>query len=270
MILVRIGGAVDLDFSAICQDIADLWSRNRGKILVVHGASKYRNNLAEKLKIKVKKIISASGVESYLSDAEFMDVFLMAYAGLVNKKLTAELISLGVNAVGLSGIDGKIWLAERKKFIYAKVGNKLKLIKNDLSGKIVNINQHLLKILLKKGYLPVLCSPAVSNNGQILNVDNDAAVSEMIEPFGVKVLISLFSSSGFLQDPDDEDSVIREIKAGDLDEFLSSAKGTMKKKIIFAKKAFERGLQEAYLGDGRIKNPIKSLLGRSSGTYISL
>ncbi len=261
---------MDLDHSAICKDIAGLWRRNKGKIIVVHGASKYRNHLAEKLKIRVKKITSASGVESYLSDHEFMDVFLMAYAGLVNKKITAELISQGVDAVGLSGIDGKIWLAERKKFIYARVGKKLKLIKNDLSGKVIRVNTGLLKTLLKEGYLPVLCSPAVSGKGEILNVDNDAAVAEMIEPLGVKTLISLFSAPGFLQDPDDQASVIRKMKAADLEDFLPSARGTMKKKIIFAQKAFEKGLQKAYLGDGRIYRPITSLLDGSSGTYISL
>lgn len=267
MVLVKIGGSADLDFSAICSDIAELWQCKKRRVIVVHGASQFRNKIAEKLGIKIRKIVSASGVESYYSDDKFMDVFLMTYSGLINKKITAKLIALGVKAVGLSGIDGKLWVARRKKHLYIKEGQKLKLIKADLSGKIYYINSNLLLSLLSAGYLPVICSPAVSEKGEVLNVDNDAAIAAMIQPLKVKVLISLFSAPGFLRNAADENSLIKKIKARDLIKFYSSAQGTMKKKIIFAKKAFDEGLEKAYLGDGRIKQPIKKLFS-GEGTII--
>jgi len=270
MYLIKIGGSKSLNLDAIADDIAVLWEENPGKVIIVHGASKYRNEIAQSLGIEVKKITSASGVESYFSNKEFMDVFLMSYAGLLNKRIVSKLISKSVSAVGLSGIDGKLWLAKRKSYLYVKEKGKLKLIQADLSGKVIGVNTELLNLLLKNNYLPVICSPAVSEAGEILNVDNDAAISEMIKPLKIQILVSLFSAPGILKDLSDEASVVKNIKFSQLDSFLPSAKGTMKKKIIFLKKAFENGLKTAYLGDGRVKNPVINLLKRKGGSYIHL
>ncbi|GIW64371.1 MAG: putative acetylglutamate kinase-like protein [Patescibacteria group bacterium] len=270
MFLIKIGGDENLNFSAICNDIASLWKKYPGQLIVVHGASKFRNRLAQQLGIPIRTITSTSGITSYFSDENFMKVFLMAYAGWINKKLVSLLIKNDVKAVGLSGIDGEIWLAERKKYLYVKEGNKIKLITGDLSGKIKKVNIKLLKILLSYRYLPVICSPAVSNQGEILNVDNDAAVFQLVKSLKIKTLIYLISAKGLLKDFNNPNSLVKEIRFFELDSFLNSAEGTMKKKIIYTKMSFEHGLKKAFFGDGRVNYPIRKLLLEQKGTVITL
>ncbi len=268
MKIIKIGGDKSIRLDFVAEDIAWLWKKEKGDLIVLHGASKYRNEIAEKLGVEIKKIVSPSSIESYYSTPEFMEVFLMAYAGLVNKKLVAELIKQGVKAVGLTGVDGRLFLAKRKEFLYVKEDRKIKMLKGDLSGKVYEINKELINLLLEKGYLPVLTVPAISKQGEILNVDNDAVLFELVKAFGPDEVVSLISAPGFLQDVEDERSVIARIEKEKLGKLLSSAKSTMKKKIIYAQKYFEFGLQKMYIGDGRVRNPIKRLLEKGEGTVI--
>ncbi len=270
MIIIKVGGDKKNRLDYVACDIKKLWDEKNGRLIVVHGASQYRNHLAAQLKVEIKKIISSSGVESYYSDDTFMDVFLMAYAGLVNKKLVAQLIKNGVpRAIGLSGVDGSLVLAERKKHLFQKIGRKIKLIPGDKSGKIISLNLNLLKTLINHGYLPVITSPAISIEGEILNVDNDAILLFLIKEFQPKTLIYLIGEKGFLKNPNDPDSLIKRIDKKKLDEYSNFAFGTMKKKIIYAKKYFELGLERIYLGDGRVREPIRRLLIKGEGTIIS-
>lgn len=270
MIIVKIGGDKSIRFDYIAQDIAWLVNEKKEKVLVLHGASKYRNELAEKLEFNIKKIISPSGVESYYSDERFMEVFLMAYAGLTNKKLVAELIRAGIDKpIGLTGVDAKLFLAKRKKFLYVKEGKKIKLIKGDLSGKVFQINIELIKLLLENAYLPVLTVPSIDEAGTILNSDNDAVLLELIKSFRPKIIFSLISEKGFLKDFRNKESLIKNLKVQEIDSFLTFAKGTMKKKLIYAKKYFAEGIEKMYIGDGRVKEPIIRLLTQSEGTVIS-
>ena len=266
MLLIKIGGGKNIDWDNIAKDIADVTKKE--KIILVHGASAIRDEIAKKLSSPTKIITSPSGITSVYTDQKALDVFLMVYAGLVNKKIVANLHKHGVNAVGLSGIDGKLWQAKWKKETYSQVNGKTKLISDNLTGRVEKVNTELIDLLLKNNYLPVMCPPAISFENQIVNTDNDWAISIMASALKIEKIIVLFEAPGLLKNIHDQTSVIKKIRKEDLDDFMKFAQGRMKKKILGAKKAFELGLREMYWGDARIKQPITRVL-EGNGTIIS-
>lgn len=266
MLLIKVGGGRTINWEGICRDISRLILTE--KILLVHGASYWRNLIAEKLSIPVKTVVSPSEVSSIYTDEKFMEVFLMAYAGLVNKKVVAMLQRYGVNAVGLSGVDGRLWVAKHKKDILIKEDGKVKLLTGNLTGRVEKVNTELLNLLIERNYLPVICSPAISFEGEILNTENDWAIAIMAESMGIKRMVVLFESPGLLENIEEEKSLIKQIKKHEIDHYFQFAKGRMIKKLMGAKRAIENGVEVIYMGDGRLESPVFSAL-EGKGTVIS-
>lgn len=265
MILIKIGGGKNINWDYIAEDIAKLDKKE--KIIVIHGASETRDKIALQLKTPTQTVTSPSGVTSVFTDQNAIDVFLMAYAGLVNKKIVVSLQKHGVNAIGLSGIDGKLWLGKHKNNILIKQGDKTKLITGSLTGRVEKINTNLLHLLLSNNYTPVLCPPALSYDNVIINCDNDWATAILAGALDLKTIVVLFEAPGMLKNYTDENTIIPIVDKTKLFQIMPFAQGRMKKKIIGAQKAFELGVQTIYWGDGRIKNPIINLLS-GKGTII--
>ena len=267
MILIKIGGGKQINLNYICEDIKVLIDQGE-KIVLVHGASVIRDEIAEKLGFPTKTIISPTGISSVYTNKEAIDVFLMTYSGLVNKKIVAKLQSYGVNAVGLSGIDGQLWKGKRKTAVYSQEATKTKLITDNMTGKVTEVNVELLNLLLDNKYLPVICPPALSEENEIINTDNDWAVAIMAGALKIEKMVVLFEASGLLKKFGDESSLIKTVDKNKLDDFLIYTHGRMKKKLLGAKEAFRQGLKEMFWSDGRIKNPIINAL-KGVGTIIS-
>lgn len=266
MYLLKIGGGKNINLPAICADVVALIARGK-KIIIAHGASATRDELAMQLGIPTKTITSPSGVTSVYTDEKAMEVFLMAYAGLLNKKIVGCLQKHGVNAVGLSGIDGRLWEAKKKEAVYAVEGEKTRLIKDNLTGKVQKVNADLLHLLIDHGYVPVVCPPAISFEHELVNTDNDFATAVMAEAMGIEEMIVLFEAAGMLRDIQDPKSLIPEIPRAKLEEYLPFAMGRMKKKLLGTQNAFERGVKKIYWGDGRIEHPLESALA-GKGTVL--
>lgn len=267
MILIKIGGGTGINIDYICKDIKSLIDGGE-KIVLVHGASTKRDAIAKELNHPTKTIISPTGVSSVYTDEKAIDIFLMAYAGLVNKRLVAKLQQAGVNAVGLTGVDGKLWQGKRKKVVYSQEGEKTKLITDSMTGKVDQINSNLINLLLDNGYVPVVCPPAISEDNEIINTDNDWATGVMVEALQIEKMIVLFEAPGMLKTFGDDSSLIRTIDKNNLDSFLQYAQGRMKKKLLGAKEAFRNGLKNMYWSDGRVENPVINAL-KGVGTIIS-
>lgn len=265
MILIKIGGGKNINWNYIAEDIC--WLIEKEKVVIVHGANSYRDEIAERMGHPTKKVKSESGITTVYTDEKALEIFTMVYAGLVNKKIVALLQSFGINAVGISGIDGKTWVARRKNILIVKEGNKTRLLKDNYSGQVEKINPDLIKILIENNYVPVICPPALSHEYEILNVDNDFACALLASALNIKEIIYLFEAPGFLKDPEDERTLIKKIDKDRIFDCLNFAQGTMKKKILSAKMAIENGVEKIYFGDGRIKNPVQNVLG-GGGTII--
>ena len=91
MILIKIGGGASINLEGIARDVAELEDR----ILIVHGANALRNELAARLGVEKQVLTSVSGYTSVYSDEELIDVMLMAYSGLRNKRIVELLHQRG-------------------------------------------------------------------------------------------------------------------------------------------------------------------------------
>lgn len=266
MIILKIGGGTNINWEYIAQDLGEIIKSE--PVIIVHGASTKRDQIAEKLGIPTKTITSPSGISSVYTNTDAIDVFLMTYAGLMNKRLVATLQQYGINALGLSGIDGKLWQAKKKEAVYSVENGKTKLITDNLTGRVDGINTTLLQILLTNGFVPVLCPPAITPNGEIVNTDNDWAVAMIAGAMKATAVVSLFEAPGLLRDRNDETSLIAKISVTELSGMMNVAQGRMKKKVLGAQKAIELGTSTIYWGDGRIQQPITNAM-QGKGTVIT-
>ncbi|MBU1100031.1 MAG: [LysW]-aminoadipate kinase [Bacteroidetes bacterium] len=263
MYIIKIGGGNEINTAAIISDLAEL----KEQFIIIHGANAYRDKLAEDLKTPKTVITSQSGYESVLTDENAMDVMMMAYAGYKNKRIVEMCQQKGINAIGLSGIDGQLIRAKRNNGIRVREDGKTKIVR-DFSGKPKEINRELLDLLLSNGYTPVLCVPLLDENNFAVNSENDDIVALLQKEFSAEKVISLIEAPGFLDNKNDPESLVKTISQSELEQREAQVEGRMKRKILALRKLFAGGDTMVILADGRIDNPIKNALN-GGGTTIS-
>lgn len=266
MLIVKVGGGADINWNYIGQDLVSLVKERQ--IVIVHGASSYRDAIAEQLGAPTKYIKAPSGNEGVYTDKQALETMTMVYSGLINKRIVASLQKLGINALGMSGVDGRLWQGKRKKYLLSEENGKTKLIKDTFTGKVEKVNTELIKLLVDHDYLPVITQPAISYEGELINTDNDRALAVMAGALKVKELVSLFEAPGLLRNYQDDKTRIACIDREKLDTVNHYAKGRMKKKLLGVKEALSMGVETIYFGDGRIQRPITVALS-GKGTVIS-
>jgi acetylglutamate/LysW-gamma-L-alpha-aminoadipate kinase len=266
LIVVKLGGTQGVDFSAICLDAAELLKLGK-QFVFVHGGSAEANGLGESLGQPPRMITSPSGYTSRYTDRKTLEIFLMAVNGKVNSLLTEQLQTLDVNAFGLCGLDGRLLQATRKDSIQSIENGKRRIIRDDYTGKIELVNEPLLRMLLNAGYLPVIAPVAVSEKGEALNVDADRAAAMVASALCAGTLILLTAVPGLMKNFPDESTLIRELTLHQLASASEFAQGRMKKKVLGAEEARQRGVSRVIIADGRIQHPITNALS-GNGTVI--
>lgn len=274
-IVVKIGGTEGVDHKAICSDVAQLIQQGYMFILV-HGGSAEANQLGDALGYPPKFITSPSGHTSRYTDLRTREIFTMAVNGKVNSFLVSELRATGVNAIGLAGIDAGLLSASRKESILSVENGKRKVIRDDFSGKIEKVNTGILALLLENDYLPVVAPLAISQTGEILNVDADRAAAMIAASLGCSTLILLTAAPGLMRNFPDETTLIKNLDYSALDAAMEFAQGRMKKKILGAKEALDgvsmNGITaycpRVVIADGRIASPV-SLALQDQGTVVT-
>lgn len=266
IIVVKLGGTEGVDFSAICADAVELLKQGK-QLILVHGGSAEANSLGESLGAPPKMVTSPSGYTSRYTDRKTLEIFLMAVNGKVNSSLTEQLQMLGVNAFGLCGLDGRLMQAARKTSIQSVENGKRKIIRDDYTGKIENVNSELLLMLLNAGYLPVIAPVAVSEKGEALNVDADRAAAMVASALKAETLILLTAVPGLMKNFPDESTLIRQLPQSQLAAASEAAQGRMKKKVLGAEEALKGGVSRVVIADGRIQKPISNALA-GNGTVI--
>jgi len=266
-IVVKLGGTQGVDFSAICTDAASLLMQGQ-KLVLVHGGSAEASALGLSLGHPPRFIVSPSGFSSRYTDRRTLEIFAMAVNGKVNTLLVGQLQGLGINALGLSGVDGRLLLAARKESVQSLENGKRKIIRDDYTGKIEQVNVSLLLSLLESGYTPVGAPLAVSAAGDVLNVDADRAAAGIAAALHAGTLLLLTAVPGLLRVFPDEASLIRDLPRQKLAEALGFAEGRMKKKVLGAQEALAGGVGRVIIGDGRLQNPISQALA-GHGTLIA-
>jgi acetylglutamate/LysW-gamma-L-alpha-aminoadipate kinase len=267
VIVVKVGGAEGIDYDALCRDLAELWREGR-RLVLVHGGSAETNRVAEALGHPPRFVTSPSGYSSRFTDRETLEIFEMVYCGKMNKGIVERLQRLQVNAVGLSGIDGRIFEGRHKDTVRSVEGGKVKLLRGDHTGTVERVNVRLMTLLLDAGYLPVLSPPGVSYEGVAVNVDGDRAAAVLAGELRAEALLLLSNVPGLLREFPDESTLIRHVPVDDVSSYLSFARDRMKKKVLGAAEAVSAGVKLVIFADARVERPISRAL-EGNGTIVS-
>ncbi|GMV25072.1 MAG: hypothetical protein AMXMBFR58_11030 [Phycisphaerae bacterium] len=259
MIVVKLGGAAGIEPAAFCSDIAGL-VRSGERVIIVHGGSDATTQLADQLGHPAVFLTSPSGHTSRRTDRRTLEIFQMACRGLLNQKIVEELQRLNINAVGISGIDGRLWVGKRKDAIRAVENGVTRIIRDDFSGTVDTVNPAIINTLVAGGFVPVISPPALSTTGEPINIDADRAAAATAAALGASSLLLLSNVPGLLRSFPDESSLIREIKRPHFAQAEGYAQGRMKKKVLAATEAVIAGVTRAVIGDARGQSPVTRAL----------
>lgn len=265
-IVVKIGGARAVDPADALQDVAHLRA-NGEDVVVVHGGSTAVDDALESMGKEPEYVETAGGVKGRFTDAETMDVFAMAM-GRVNVDLVAGLQDAGVDAVGLSGVDGRLLTGPRKSAVKVIEGGRKRIKRGDHSGKVTDVNGDLLSTLLAGGYTPVVGVPMLADDGTPVNADADRAAAAVAGALDA-TLVVLTDVPGLLSDPSDADTLIDAVGTPDeLDAAKEAAEGFMTKKVMAASEALSGGAERVVVADANVRDPITAALN-GRGTRFS-
>ena len=247
-IVVKIGGSHGVATTNIVREIAQSVASGQ-RFVVIHGGSDLTNMLSERLGYQVRMITSPGGMVSRYTDSETLRIYAMAVAGQINTELVASLQQQGINALGLAGVDGRLLLARRKSIVRSLTPEgRLQILRDDYTGQVERVNDRLLRQLLDAGYTPVIAPLALSREGERLNVDGDRAAAAVAVALQAEALVIMTNVPGLLADPGDNATLIRTIPAERIADFAEYAQGRMRKKLLGAQEAIQRGVPRDCIG----------------------
>ena len=199
--VIKIGGGVlenETQRNAFLRQFAAI----EGPKVLVHGGGRLATTMAERLGVETQMIDGRR-----VTDRETLDIVTMVYGGLVNKQVVAQLQTMGINAIGLTGVDGG-WMKSVKR-----------PIKNGIDygyvGDVIEVNGAHLRTLLDNGLTPVIAPITFSADGLLLNTNADTvasqtaiAMAEAMRREGDVQLTFCFEKAGVLSNPDDDSSSV--------------------------------------------------------------
>ncbi|GAC1590586.1 MAG: [LysW]-aminoadipate kinase [Ktedonobacteraceae bacterium] len=264
-LVVKIGGSAGVATTAIVRDIARYVAHGE-RVVLLHGGSDLTNTLSQQLGHDIRMVTSPSGMVSRYTDDETLRLYAMAVAGQLNTELVACLQQHGVNALGLAGIDGRLLVARRKAVVRSLTPEgRIQILRDDYTGQIEQVNSPLLDLLLNAGYTPVIAPLALSHEGERLNVDGDRAAAAVAGALHAETLVLMTNVSGLLTNKEDPTTLVRNISAAQLDDYMPYAHGRMRKKLLGAQEALNGGISKVCIGQGSLLEVLNG-----SGTTISI
>ncbi|MEQ8473321.1 MAG: acetylglutamate kinase [Marinoscillum sp.] len=195
--IIKIGGAV-IENPEMKQAFLDGFVGLEGKKILVHGGGRIATEIGERLGLKTQMVEGRR-----VTDDATIDLVTMVYGGLVNKQMIAQLQSLGVNAIGLTGADASIITSQKRP------------VKNGVDygwvGDPQKVNDQFLVSLLTAGSIPVIAPLTHDGQGHILNTNADTMAGTlavaMAEHFDVNLILT-FELDGVMQDVNDPNSLM--------------------------------------------------------------
>ena len=235
------------------------------RICVVHGGGKQLSELATRLGVE-QTIIEGRRV----TDDATLEMAKMIFAGKINTDILAALRHRGIEAVGLSGVDGNIVHAERrppKEILNRETGVRDKVDFGHV-GDVVRINTRLLTVLLDHGYLPVISSLGADAEGMVFNINADTIASDIAVQLHAEKLIMLSDVDGIYLTSGDLNTKLSRLTAAEARELISSgaATGGMIPKLQSISVLLERGVHSAHIISGTKRNALLSEVFTDKGT----
>ena len=265
LIVVKVGGSILEEVpSELVSDIKSILSDHQ--LVLVHGGGKGVTEIASKLGKEQKFVFSPRGFRSRYTDKETMEIFIMVMAGRINKKLVSALQKQKIPVLGLSGLDGFLVQAQRKKrLVIVDERGRKRVIDGGYTGKVSQINVSLLQLLLEEGYLPLVSPIAVSEEFEPLNVDADRTAANIAGALKADRLVLLTDVEGLKLDG----KFVSSLSVSEVKKALPKIGGGMITKVYAAQEALEKGVVEVTICSGIRKNPISSGLKHDGCTVIS-
>ena len=238
VVVIKVGGEMleNLALSeSLTQDLILLKSVGI-QVVLCHGGGP---QISESMRQLGKKSVFIEGLR--VTDAETMDITAMVMLGRINARLTALINSQGAQAVGISGIDAKLFEVERED---PRLG---------FVGRIHKVNTALVMGLLQAGCLPVVSPLGIDAAGEIYNINADLAAGELAAALAAEKLIILTNVSGLYEVFGLDETLISETRADKLREMLESgaAAAGMIPKLQAILRALTAGVPRAHILDGR-------------------
>ena len=266
-VVVKIGGARAVDPAGAVDDIATLADAGRD-VVVVHGGSTAVDDTLEALGEEPTYVETPGGVVGRFTDERTMEVFSMVLPGKLNTDLTTAFRSTGVDAIGLSGVDGGLLTGPRKSAVRVVEDGKKKIKRGDHSGKITEVNTDLLETLLGGGYTPVVTVPMLADDGVAVNADADRAAAAVAGALGAELVV-LTDVAGVYADPDDPSTLIGSVATPEeFDGLKDAADGFMRKKVMAAEEALHAGAPTVVVASANADEPITAALD-GGGTHVA-
>lgn len=244
-VVVKYGGNAMLDEdlkSAVMQDIL-LMHYVGIHVVLVHGGGP---EISQAMARMGKEPEFVGGLR--VTDAETMEIVEMVLAGKTNKGIVAHLNRQGGQAVGLSGKDGSLIVAE-KDTAQGDIG---------FVGRVTAINPGLIHTLIRDGYIPVVSSVAIGADGESYNVNADTVAGELAAALKASKLIMMTDVEGIYRDFNDKDSLISEMSAREAQSLitLGVAEKGMIPKIGACIHALASGVERTHIIDGRVPHAL--------------
>src|SRR2546425_400197 len=233
-------------------------------LILVHGGGDEVTEIADKLGKMQKFIVSPGGIRSRYTDEETVKIYTMVMCGKNNKELVAALEREKIPALGLSGLDGGLIRAERKKRLISVVDGRKRIVDGGFTGQISKINGDLLTAILKDGYIPVIAPVALGEEFEFLNVDSDRAAAYVAGELKADIIVFLTDVSGVYM----ENKLIREMKIGEAESTMKKVGFGMEKKLMACVEAVRMGVGKAIIASGKVEEPITQALAEKNCTVI--
>ena len=257
IVVVKYGGNAMINEELkeqVMQDIVLLWLIGV-KVVLVHGGGPDINHIMDRLGKKPQFI---DGLR--VTDKETMDIVQMVLTGKVNKTLVNLLESKGGQAMGLSGMDGRLIEARQKDERLGYVGS------------VTRINTQPIMDLLEKGYIPVISTIGCDRDGNAYNINGDTAAAHIAGAIGAENLIMMTDIGGILKDKDDPDSLITNLTVSEAQQLRREGiiSGGMIPKVGCCIEAIYNGVQQVIIMDGRVPHSIlmEILTDEGAGTMV--
>lgn len=262
-LVIKYGGSITKNAAAteaFMEDIAFL--KNSGaKVVIVHGGGPDINKMLGRLELNGEFV---NGLR--VTDGAAMEVVEMVLSGRVNKELTSKLLNKGVDAVGISGRDGR--LIEAEKMYLDEAGVKVDI---GFVGEVTSVNSKIVRDLMDMGYVPVISPVAGDREGNIYNVNADYAAAAIGASLDADSLVYLSDVEGLFSDINDRNSLISVITTSEIKELISKGtiSGGMIPKMKCCTDAVEKGVKSVCLIGGQKAHALLELFsGNAIGTII--
>ncbi|HJC13452.1 MAG TPA: acetylglutamate kinase [Candidatus Agathobaculum intestinigallinarum] len=216
------------------------------KVVVVHGGGP---EISEMLKKIGKESKFVNGLR--YTDRETMDIVQMVLCGKVNKDLVTLLEKAGGRGIGLGGMDGGLFQAKR---LTDRTGTDYGYV-----GDIVDVDPSPVIDVLEQGYIPVVSTVAQGVDDETnYNINADTAACKLAVALKAKKLILLTDVRGLMLDPDDESTLLTNLKVSEVPKLMRDGviKGGMIPKVDCCVEAVRKGVDQANIQDGRVKHSI--------------